>query len=266
MGGVELVRCPLLLGIPGVAHVFSTRHVDGTADFDLGDAADGTPGTLERRRRLCRAAGLGDGPPVVLKQVHGRRIVSAAHGSSDGAVEADGVLAPRRGAPPPVLSVRSADCLPLLLADEDGRFVAAVHAGWRGTARGIARRAVALLVGQGIPAGRLRAALGPVAGPCCYEVGSEVLDAVAGACGAPARELQAVSGRGGITLDLAHANRLQLLAAGLCRASISSAAECTVCSGRYFSYRRDGSAAGRQMALIGWKAEPGGDGGRGATP
>jgi len=57
VAGVELMRCPVLLDLPGVAHAFSTRHADGGAGFDVGNADEVDPATLERRRRLCRAAG-----------------------------------------------------------------------------------------------------------------------------------------------------------------------------------------------------------------
>lgn len=265
VGGVELLRCGLLLEVPGVAHAFSTRREPGGASFDLGRAGEVDRTTVERRRRLCRAAGFGDGPPVVLEQVHGDVVWSAGAEPPRGSVEADGALACRPETWHPVLSVRTADCLPVLLADEAGSAVAAVHAGWRGTARGIVGRAVASLVAQGLSARRLRAALGPVAGPCCYEVGPDVLGAIGRASGVDAKELQARSVHGGVTLDLAEANRRQLLAAGIPGASISVVGECTMCSGRYFSYRREGSSAGRQMALIGWAAAPGSSRGPGRS-
>ena len=96
----------------------------------------------------------------------------------------------------------------------------------------------------------------PAIGACCYEVGPEVVEAVARGGDLPAGAL--VRGRRGRRLDLVEANRRQLVRAGLGREAISAAPWCTACSpGRFHSYRRDGAAAGRNLACVGWEPRPG---------
>ena len=152
----------------------------------------------------------------------------------------------------PVPAVRSADCVPMLLADRTGAAIAAVHGGWRGAAAGIARSAVEALARLGVAPADLWVALGPSIGPCCYRVGIEVARAVARAGGV--RE-GAISTRGKgkqRLLDLHGAHRLQLEEAGIRGSSIFSAPWCTACyPGLFFSYRRDGAYGGRLMACIG---------------
>jgi YfiH family protein len=246
--GLVLARCAALEGIAGVAHAFSTRRDGGGDGFDLGAAGDASALTRERRERFLAAAGI-DGKAAVLQRVHGDVVVDA-EAAGDQAPAADGLLwAGGRFAP----SVRAADCVPILIVDVAGRRAAALHAGWRGTAAGIVRRAVAMLEGLGIAPASLVAALGPAIGPCCYEVGPEVIAAVAGpsgAVGSPAARPSGPDGRH--FLDLREVNRAQLAAAGLREHAIHLAPWCTRCRGDlFFSYRREGDAAGRLMASVG---------------
>jgi YfiH family protein len=251
--GITLLRCDVLDGLAGVEHAFSTRVADGACDFDLGPPERPDFELDARRRRLCGAAGLPGGEPVCLSQQHGARILRVGELPADGPPRADGLLLLREEGVSSVAAVRTADCVPVLLADEEGFAVAAVHAGWRGTALGIAARAVRMLGDLGIPAERLRAALGPSAGPCCYRVGEEVVEAVAAGTGLAPEMLSPRHKEGGRTIDLARANSAQLAAAGLGERSISSAPWCTICCGDlFFSHRREGAGTGRQMACIGW--------------
>jgi len=166
-------------------------------------------------------------------------------------VEADGAwdrVERRRAA---YLAVRTADCVPILLAARDGSLVAAVHAGWRGTVQRIVERAICLLEEQGCPPGGLVAASGPSIGACCYPVSPDVATAVADACGVPVETI-ARTEPGQVRLDLQAANREQMLAAGIPENSIHQAPWCTACAADlFFSYRREGGAAGRQLSLIG---------------
>ncbi|RME34891.1 MAG: laccase domain-containing protein, partial [Gammaproteobacteria bacterium] len=151
---------------PGVRALLTTRR-GGTgrgplAGFSLGEGCGDAPGAVRRNRRLLRkAAGL-PAEPLWLRQVHGRQIIRA--GDYRPGVEADGCLADRPGT---VCVVLTADCLPLLLCDEAGREVAAVHAGWRGLASGIVPAAVRAFRA---PPGRLLAWLGPAICQRHYEV------------------------------------------------------------------------------------------------
>jgi YfiH family protein len=194
-------------------------------------------------RRFARSLST-DGLPIVrATQVHGSRavIVREAPGRDEmlGAGECD-ILA--TDLPGVGLVVQTADCVPILLAGV--RSIAAVHAGWRGSARNAAAEGVAALAQLGEAASALRAFLGPSIGSCCYEIGGEVAAQFAG--GFLRRSCE-----GRFRLDLAAVNRAQLEAVGVPRTKISSHPACTRCGGEKFaSYRRDGAAAGRMIALV----------------
>lgn len=140
-----------------------------------------------------------------------------------------------------LVAVKTADCIPLLLADERNRAVAAVHAGWRGTAAHIAQAALrALAERYGTRPEDVYAAIGPGIGPCCYEVGPEV----AAEFGLPRN--------GPVKLDLARINRRQLTEAGVAPGRVAVAGLCTRCrEGEFHSFRRDRERAGRMFSAIG---------------
>ena len=194
---------------------------------------------------------MGGRAAVFPRQVHGCRVVEADAG--DPAPEADAVGLLRSGSTGLAAGVRTADCVPILLADLAGAATVAVHAGWRGTAAGIAAEAVRWLDARGVPPSRLVAAVGPAVGPCCYEVGPEVVDAVRAASEAEPDELARTGTSGRPHLDLHEANRRQLASAGVDPARIRLAPLCTACGPvRLHSYRRDGPGAGRMMAVAGF--------------
>ncbi|MFC2173830.1 peptidoglycan editing factor PgeF, partial [Acidobacteriota bacterium] len=165
-------------------------------------------------------------------------------------VEADGLVTNQEGL---ILGVKTADCLPVLLSDPVAGCVAAIHAGWRGTVRRIASSAVECMVKQGgADPSRIRAALGPAVRPCCYIVGTEVIDQVKEAL--PGRFKEAIVKRK--RLDLAAANRIMLEESGIDPGNIFEIDLCTCCNKNLFhSYRRDGKKTGRQIALIGIKTK-----------
>ena len=177
----------------------------------------------------------------------------ASPGAVAGHPEADAVYGTAADPAETLAAVRTADCVPILLAGPGGRWVAAVHAGWRGTAGGIATKVVMELAKLGVPPIEWRAAIGPAIGRCCYEVSAEVAEQVARTSGAdPSIPAEAPDKR---YLDLQEANRLQLAWSGLREDRIHVAPFCTSCRpDLFFSYRREGAAAGRQMALIGTAA------------
>jgi YfiH family protein len=181
-------------------------------------------------------------------------------------VQADGLCTDDAGV---TVGVFVADCLPVLLADPRTGACAAVHAGWRGTVAGVVPAAVrALADGFGVRPSELRVAIGPAIGPCCFEVGPEVVAALAAALadvprsngpGAAAEPEvvhatpRAASDRWHV--DLKQATRLLLLGAGVLAAAIDLAPECTRCApDRFFSFRRDGAHTGQQMGAIGRRA------------
>jgi hypothetical protein len=149
------------------------------------------------------------------------------------------------GNPGVIIGIRTADCVPILLADPVSGAVAAIHAGWRGSAGGIAALAVHRLAAEWqTDPDNLRAAIGPSIGGCCYEVGPEVADRFGIRTSHP------------VHLDLPAINEMQLKAAGVW--NIWKSGECTFCTAepegyRFHSFRRERDAAGRMVSFIGWQ-------------
>jgi len=208
-----------------------------------GHAPEGEPApTPFLARRFAKALGL-DGTPIHwAKQVHGAATATpgaAPRGSTPLAGECDALATSERGV---AVVVQTADCVPVLLAGSGA--IGAAHAGWRGSAKGVVGSAITALEKLGAPPASLSAWIGPSIGACCYDVGGEVAAQFAGdfvrrGCG------------GAFMLDLKAANAAQLEAAGVPRSSVRVHPACTKCGGeRYASWRRDGTKAGRMIALI----------------
>jgi YfiH family protein len=151
-----------------------------------------------------------------------------------------------------LLAVKTADCLPILLADPERRIVAAVHCGWRGTVQRLSERTVAALHDRyGAEPGSLLAALGPCIGRACYEVGEDVRRRFA-AAGLPLDVFTSSSFHPGrYLLDLQAANRFQLLHSGLEPGRMNFIIDCTHCRPAMSSFRREGDKAGRMLAFVG---------------
>ena len=195
-----------------------------------------------------------------LTQVHGRDIVQI-QGPGTAGLRADGQSTALSGV---LLAIRVADCVPLLVGDVRTGAIAAVHAGWRGTAAGIARDAIAHMQGHyGTRPADVIAAIGPSIGPCSYVVGEEVRDAFRQS-GWTDRQIAswfahvengstptAQRAPSTITLDLWRANRDQLVEAGVPEQSVYVAELCTACNpDAFYSYRRDGKGTGRLVGFI----------------
>ena len=160
-------------------------------------------------------------------------------------VEGDAVITSIPGI---MLGILTADCVPILIADAEGRAVGAAHAGWRGTAARIAETAVWRLIEKfRIEPQKLTAAIGPHIGPCCYEIGEEVASEISDDAAIVRRADWAKP-----HLDLAGANRRQLLRAGIPEEQIEASSLCTKCREDLFhSYRRDGKRMGHMLSVIG---------------
>jgi YfiH family protein len=168
-----------------------------------------------------------------LNQIHSDLVVMPAQTGRCG--DGDALVSNRAGL---TVSIRTADCYPVLLADTRRRTVAAIHAGWRGTAAHIVEKTLSKMQAEfGTDPTDVLAAIGPGIGVCCYEVGEEV-----------ARQF-GLSGR--THLDLALENRRQLERAGVPPGKIEALGVCTLCDAeRFFSYRREREAAGRMVSYI----------------
>lgn len=251
--GVITYVSPRLRGI-GVAHAFSTRlgGASGGAfsSLNLGNpngcpVQDDWQNIRENYRRLMEAAGLAGRPLRRAHQVHGAEVIWASAAEvPENDPKADAVLTDDPGC---AVSVRTADCLPILLASADGRIVGAVHAGWRGIVAEVAPAAVAAMRRRGC--GRLLAAIGPGIGPDAFEVGPEVLAefrrVFAEAAPIRARE----DGKG--LVDAGRAVFTQLVRAGLDESDIDTTDRCTFRDAdEFFSHRREHGLTGRMAAII----------------
>jgi YfiH family protein len=156
-------------------------------------------------------------------------------------LEADALIS---GGAKAVLAVQTADCAAVLLADPETRMVAAIHAGWRGTAGGVIRNTVRRMGHLGAGPSRMLAAVGPCICQGCYEVGEEVASRL------PESADPIRGRRGRFTLDLANAVEVSLIAAGLTTSNIDLLRLCTACDGRFFSHRGSGGTCGRNLGFI----------------
>lgn len=190
---------------------------------------------------------------LLVKQVHGAEVTMALRTRTGpwSRPDADVIVTDD---PNVAIGVRVADCVPVLLAEDTGTAVAAIHAGWRGTAkRAVIAGINALQEHFGIRPERLVAAVGPSIGPCCYEVGRATRDQfhAAGYHDALLDRWFVARGGGTFHLDLWGATRDQLEGAGVLPANIHVAELCTKThAGAFHSYRVDGDAAGRMLAAI----------------
>lgn len=156
---------------------------------------------------------------------------------------ADAVITKRKDV---LLGVKVADCIPILLFDKERNIAAAVHAGWRGTAKGILKKTIRTMRNTyGSDPADILISMGPSIKKCCYEVSDEVIQAIT-------QETGDGDYYSKTHLDLHGANRAQAVSSGIRLQSIDIIEECTCCSnGNYHSYRRDKGSRGRQGGFIG---------------
>jgi YfiH family protein len=271
---LKLLQVPAFSRLPWLIHAFSTSPggispLENEKVLNLGFTEwDTRANVLENRRRLQTAAGAKDLPLITLKQFHSD-VIHLFHTIPGEPCKGDASITNRLGL---LLSIQTADCVPILLVDAKKRAIAAIHAGWRGTLARIAAKTIGKMQMHFATDPRdLLAAIGPSIGPCCYEVGTEVatqflsqfVDAPdyfdefrTGDEPNPIQWLNMMPPGHqpppkGVLLDLRKANRSQLQAAGLHPQNIHTIDLCTACHpGLLFSYRKQGPASGRLMAII----------------
>jgi YfiH family protein len=231
------VQSPLLRSVPGVYHAFvGIDPVRGRAIRD----------------QLRQVFAVPPSRMGTLRQVHSAAALEM--------VDTDADVPGRRwregdalwtASPGTGVGVRTADCVPVLLAHPRLPACAAIHAGWRGMAAGVIEETVRCIAARaGVAAVEgLAAAAGPCARGCCYEVGEEVAEALRGR---PGGDRHLVKGRsaGKWNADLQSLALEALRSAGLAPAHVEAAGPCTVCSSRFHSYRREKSLTGRQLSFI----------------
>lgn len=245
----------------GTVHGFSTRLGGVSAPpFDtlnLGLSQGDDPACVrENFRRFCAAVGADVDRMVVTHQVHqdNVRIATSADAGKgldrERDYDVDGLITNERGLP---LVIHSADCIPVLLHDPVKQVIGACHAGWRGTALGIARRTVERM-GEiyGTDPADVRCAIGPGISRCCFETDGDVPEAMRRALGSAAEPFIDVHPNGKFHVDLKAINRHWLLSAGVPAEHIAVCEACTACdTTTFFSHRRTGNARGSLAAVIG---------------
>jgi polyphenol oxidase len=246
---IPLVRSALLSQFPKIVFGMSTRQGDESGSlfrFNLGYHRGDDPALVDRNlERFLSALELTSEEFASMEQEHGTTITEV---DGAGVYPATDVLITRTcrlG-----LAIRVADCVPLALYSPASNIVAAIHAGWKGTAAHVAAHTVEYLrSSRGVDPASIFAYLGPAARSCCYEIQPDVAALFPESVLVKKTEDK-------VFLDLHEANLHQLLSAGLDRRNIEIEPLCTVCNPSFFhSHRRDGALSGRMLAVISMKEE-----------
>lgn len=238
--------------VPANVRALSTTRVGGVsqapwASLNLGDHVGDNPDHVRtNRQRLADASGLHPDRIGWLKQVHGTDVVELAPATVAKVPTADASFTRHPGM---VCAILTADCLPVIVSDEEGTVVGAAHAGWRGLCNGVIEN---LVTAMAVEPTRLRAWLGPAIGPTHFEVGAEVRDAFLTADPAAASAFHTSGARPGhLMADIYALATQRLNRLGI--TTVSGGGLCTVSDkARFFSYRRDGQTG--RMATLVWLA------------
>lgn len=246
----NVLRPSKILGdFPAVVHVVTGRRF-GNMSLRARRESESVDSIVDRRKTFETLLGPGCAGLVFMNQVHGDAVfVVGRENAGNGVREymtsiaaTDAMITREPGL---ALAVETADCVPILLYDPATNSIGVVHAGWRGTAARIAGNAIQAMVRAfgSDPAG-IRAFLGPSIGPCCYEVGEEVLDRFI------SQESDGVD-RSHSRLDLRRINERQLLASGLKAPNVEVSDICTSCRhDLFFSYRKESGKTGGFVSVI----------------
>ncbi len=281
-GELQVLTAEPLAKLAWLIHGFSTRPGGVSKEYgggalNLGITAEDTKANVAaNRQRFASAVGAVDSkgrawPIVNMRQIHSgiiHRVTKAGEVPTAG----DGLITNTPGV---LLAVKTADCIPVMIVDPVKRAVGVFHAGWRGTLQRIVQKGVGEMRRQfGSDPAKMMAAIGPGIGPCCYEVGDEVIDEFATQF-VYSQELfeevfdshslhlkypllflnQRAPGHGDAAssphLDLVKANRFQLRDAGVPETNITALAQCTSCRTDLFFSHRVERVTGRMMAVVG---------------
>jgi YfiH family protein len=270
---LSILRAQNLGKIPWLLHGFSTRtggfsRAYGKAELNLGFTKDDARATSARNNHSNNQRW----KLITLRQIHSD-IIHQVDAEPDEPLTGDGLITATPGL---LLGIQTADCLPIILVDVKRRAVGVFHAGWRGTVKRIVEKGVGEMQRWfGTRAEDIKAAIGPGVGGCCYEVGEEVRTRFESQFSYAAKLFREVKdsdpvrekypllflsarapGHGElppkIFLDLAEANRRQLLSLGVPAKSIETSPMCTNCrTDQLFSYRAEKGKTGRMMAVAG---------------
>ena len=258
--GVPFLSADGFHEVGGVAHGFSTRaggvSTGMWASLNLGISRGDDPDHVrENYRRFLSAVGAEGSLLAMCNQVHGTEIrnLTTADLKRDpydkATFEADGIMTAIPGV---TLAVFSADCIPVLLYDPKRRVIAALHAGWRGTATGIVTAAVEQMTAvYGTDPADILAAIGPGIDKCCFETHEDVPNAMTSALASDSLPFINLLETGKFTVDLKGINAKRLELAGVNPDHIALCRECTCCQEeKYWSHRRQGTQRGSMASVI----------------
>lgn len=260
VNGVTFLAADGFRAAGGVAHGFSTR-LGGVsegiyASLNLGSTRGDEPERVrENYRRFCAAIGADVSGVIMTNQVHGTVIRTVGLGDRTANLydreeyECDGLIT---NVPGLALTVFSADCIPVLLYDPVQKVIAAVHAGWRGTAGDIAGKAARQMCSDyGCRPGDILAAIGPGISQCCFETHADVPEAMTAALGDLAKPHIISLENGKFKVGLKEINAALLERAGLEPGHIEIAGDCTAClPEKYWSHRVTQGERGSQAAML----------------
>lgn len=243
--GIELIQAPELTAFPEVVHAFSTRNggvsTGPFSSLNLGISdGDILRNILINRKRFCNTLNFAPSDLAQAEQLHSNRVVVV---NSKGPYQNCDALITRH--PHICLSVKTADCAPILLYDPMQKVIAAIHAGWRGTVEGIISNTITTMQAEfNSKPSEIIAVIGPAIHGCCYEVKEDVAQLFA--------ENEIIRRDQRLYLDLIAAVTNRLIRAGLQPTHIADSGFCTACHpNKFYSYRRDGAKTGRMLSVIG---------------
>lgn len=253
---LPLYRVGALSVYPNLIHAISTRRGGGSQrpfySLNLGASVGDLPQVVESNFRLfCRALSIIPEQTVSCHLIHSARVLTVNGVNRQRVMgQADGLITAGAGI---YLAMRFGDCTPLIFFDPVRGAVGLAHAGWRGTMQNIAGATVTEMERQlGCRPQNIIAVVGPAIGPCCYEVGPDVIAAARRVFDNPGELFSRRNGNGRAYFDLWAANRQQLLAAGVKNVVLS--AMCTACrTDEFFSHRAEKGRTGRFGVIIGLK-------------
>lgn len=243
-----------------VPHGFATRvggvsRAAHTSSLNLAfGRGDDRETVLENLRLFTNAVGIEPESVISHTQIHSSRVIYADETirgegyfvpTDDGC---DGYVTDRAGV---ALGVKTADCVPILFCDNTAHIIGAVHAGWRGTAAGIAAECVSKMCALGADTSRICAAIGAAIHFCCYEVGEDFLESVASLAGADIAHEFIRKKDGRLHADIVGMNRRILTDAGLRECNIDVCEHCTCCEPMLFhSHRASHGIRGTMLSVI----------------
>jgi YfiH family protein len=253
--GIPYYSCRAFESLPWLRHGFSTRHggVSGAGNgwLNLQDASWDSPDRVrENRRRFLAALHLNASSLITMHQVHSNHVhIVEQLTDQRNPLEGDALITQAENA---VLAIKTADCLPVLIADPVHKAIGAVHSGWRGTLSGILPNTIQEMQRAfGSNPAELLAAIGPGIRACCFEVGAEVVRLFE-ECYPESQIAQPLPGQPEKhRIDLCKILQIQMDASGIPPRNRHDLGICTCCNAQdFFSYRAEGSASGRMMAVI----------------